>query len=171
MDQGSLEEVFGCSVEALFLQQPLAAVPYLCRSRAFLCAVVPGLALLWPSLLWACLPTRALEMWRKTMIPAPAFFEDCQSSGLQFKRASRLYESNNVLWPDKTNTKLSFSCEFYPDATAEFRKKLLFIWKLVASDLKWLLTLRLVTNSRFESKDVRSYRSICHMLNLAFKFT
>lgn len=35
MDQGSLEEVFGCSVEALFLQQPLAAVPCLCRSRAF----------------------------------------------------------------------------------------------------------------------------------------
>lgn len=155
---------------ALVLLYPLCA-----GAGHFLCVVVPGVTLLWPSLLWACLLTRALEMWKKTMIPAPAFFEDFQSSGLQFVRESRLHESNNVLWPNKTNTKLPFSCEFYPDTTAEFRKNFLFIWKLVAWDLKWLLTLHLVTNSKskanFESKDVRSYRSVCHKLNLAFKFT
>lgn len=128
---------------------PDAAVPFLCRSRAF--SLCSGACTGTPCEPASCEPACSQgpwQMWKKTMIPAPSFFEDCQSSGLQFKRESRLLESNNVLWPDKTNTKLPFSCEFDPDTTALWVLKK-FSFYLGACGLRFEVALNSPSNYKF----------------------
>lgn len=156
---------------------PGAPIPFLCRSRAF--SLCGGAWTGTPCGPASCEPACSQgpwQMWKKTRIPAPSIFEHCQSLGLQFKRESRLHESNNVLWLDKTNTKLPFCSEFDTIALGVW-KKLAFY--LEACGLRFEVALNslitnsnhLITNSGFESKDVRSYVSDCHRLKLAFRFT
>lgn len=52
---------------------------------------------------------------------------------------------------------------------SRIRKRRLFLWKLVTSDLKLFLSLCLITSSGFESRDISSRISVWGMLNLVFK--
>lgn len=133
-----------CSTAALTL-------PYLFCVEAglFLCVVVPGPVppLTQPSVNQPAY--KGLSRYRRKQRSLHHhLFEDCQSSGLQFKRESVFHKSKNVLWPNKTNAKLPFSCGFDPD------KAPVWVWKkfsfyLEACGLRFEVVLNSVFNYQF----------------------
>lgn len=147
--------------------------PFCAEAGLFLCVVVPALAL--PvSLPPVSLPAhKGLgRCGRKQCSLHHHFLRTASHQGCSLKEKAdflRVIMSYDLIKPIQSF--LSAVSLIQILHLSEFGKNFLFIWEPVASDLKWLLTLHLITNSGFESKDVRSYMSVCHMLNLAFKFT
>lgn len=123
-------------------------------------AAVPCLRSSWFSAQWCldhptCIPVLGASPLLGAWTGTGGNSRPCSSTGL--KAASRQdcslregwhCESNNVLWPDKSNAKLPFSCGFDPDTTA-FQNQKKASFSLKACGLRFEVVLISLFNYQF----------------------